>query len=267
MLYRHPATPWAELRVSVGSPHCYRMHTHAEYSIGIVDDGEAIFHHPAGPQKVQQGSVVLIEPNVIHACNPNPQHIWSYRMLFVQADWLHAQLAARQGCTEPVSARHFAERRSNDAATAGVVDQLCQPLTSAADAAALTQRLVQWLTGMLLPGAPDDLPPYPAFLQPALQRLHAGQNMGLSMGELARHCGMSPSQFSRRFKGAMGVAPAQYLQNLRVNGARRLIAAGASLAEAAHATGFADQAHMQRAFKQRHAMTPGSYAPRRRAPG
>jgi AraC-like DNA-binding protein len=40
-----------------------------------------------------------------------------------------------------------------------------------------------------------------------------------------------------------------------------------AVAEAARATGFADQTHMQRAFKQRYAMTPGSYAPRRRAPG
>lgn len=37
-------------------------------------------------------------------------------------------------------------------------------------------------------------------------------------------------------------------------------AQGQSLAQAAHAMGFADQAHLQRAFKAHHAATPGCYA-------
>lgn len=266
-VYRHPATPWTELRVSAHSSNCYRMHTHAEYSIGIVDEGEALFHHPGGPEKVQRGSVVLIEPDVIHACNPSQQHVWSYRMLFVEVSWLHAQIAAQQSRLEPVTALHFASRSINDPATSELVDQLCQPSTTDAAATQLTQQLAQWLASILLPGAPGDQPQYPVSLKPAMQRLHGGLNMGVTAGELARDCGMSPSQFTRRFKGVMGVAPAQYLQNLRVNGARRLIARGTSLAEAAHAMGFADQAHMQRAFKLRHAMTPGSYAPPRAALG
>jgi AraC-like DNA-binding protein len=135
-----------------------------------------------------------------------------------------------------------------------------------ADATQQTRQLAQWLACVLLPGAPFDQPQYPVFLEPALQRVHSGLDLGVTVGELARNCGMSPSQFTRRFKGVMGLAPAQYLQNLRVNGARRLIASGASLAEAAHAMGFADQAHMQRAFKLRHAMTPGSYAARQAEP-
>jgi AraC-like DNA-binding protein len=237
------------------------MHTHAEYSIGIVDDGEAVFHHPSGPEKVQRGSVVLIEPDVIHACNPNPQQVWSYRMLFVQANWLHAQIAVQQNCLESVTALHFASRSLNDGVTSSLVDQLCQPSTNDAVAAQQTQRLLQWLVNILMPGAASDLPPYAVILGPALQRLHSGLDCGVNVAELARSCAMSPSQFTRRFKAVMGLAPAHYLQNLRVNGARRLIACGTPLAEAAHAMGFADQAHMQRAFKLRHAMTPGNYAP------
>lgn len=243
------------------------MHTHAEYSIGIVDEGEAIFHHPGGPEKVQRGSVVLIEPDVIHACNPSQQQVWSYRMLFVEASWLHAQVTTQQRCLDPSAALHFASRTLHDPATSELVDQLCQPSATDAAATQLTQQLAQWLASILRSGAPGDQPSYPVFLEPALQRLHSGLDVGVTVGELARNCGMSPSQFTRHFKGVMGVAPAQYLQNLRVNGARRLIARGASLAEAAHAMGFADQAHMQRAFKLRHAMTPGSYAPPRAALG
>ena len=80
---------------------------------------------------------------------------------------------------------------------------------------------------------------------------------------LAQACAMSDSQFIRRFHAAFGMTPGGYLQNLRLNGARRLLSQGMALADAAHSMGFADQAHMQRAFKVHHAMTPGTYRRRR----
>jgi hypothetical protein len=58
--HRHPALPWAELRISRQSCYSYRLHMH-EYSIGIVDEGETLFHHDDGPEPIER-SVVLIEP-------------------------------------------------------------------------------------------------------------------------------------------------------------------------------------------------------------
>ena len=121
--HRHPAAPWVELRESRAAPHCYRLHMHAEYSIGIVDAGAAVFHHAGGPERVEAGSVVLIEPGVWHACNPEDGAPWAYRMLFVQADWLCAQLG--------VQALRFPARARHDAAAAQTVHRLCQPLDEA----------------------------------------------------------------------------------------------------------------------------------------
>src|SRR5258705_239646 len=125
--HRHPAAPWAELRDSARSPHCFRLHMHAEYSIGIVDAGRTVFHHAHGPQPVEAGGMVLIEPGAWHACNPDPGAPWSYRMLFVDADWLHARLG--------VAALRFPRRTLTDADIASLVDGLCRPVdgTAAAD--------------------------------------------------------------------------------------------------------------------------------------
>ncbi|MCY1557429.1 YSIRK-targeted surface antigen transcriptional regulator [compost metagenome] len=83
----------------------------------------------------------------------------------------------------------------------------------------------------------------------------------MTVQTLAERCGLHPTTFIRRFKAAVGVTPGEFLRDRQVNGARQLIASGVNLAEAAYAMGFADQAHMQRAFKARHAMTPGRFAP------
>ncbi len=50
--------------------------------VALVDDARAsaTFYHPSGPNRVKAKSVVLIEPNAVHSCNPLHGHIWSYRM-------------------------------------------------------------------------------------------------------------------------------------------------------------------------------------------
>ena len=257
--HRHPALPWAELRVSRQSCYSYRLHAHAQYSIGIVDEGETLFLHDDGPETLSAGSVVLIEPGVWHACNPAQVAAWSYRMLYVQADWLHAQLG--------VAGLRFVQRARHDAATTAAVQRLCQTLLEG-DAAAWTQALTALLRQPAIAhplAAPPALPASDAAVHHALQRLHRQPDATPSVQDLARAEGMSASRFIRHFKAATGVTPGAYRLNLRLNGARRLLAEGAALADAAHAMGFADQAHLQRAFKAHHALTPGRYAQGARA--
>ncbi|MCD0506285.1 helix-turn-helix transcriptional regulator, partial [Bordetella petrii] len=66
-------------------------------------------------------------------------------------------------------------------------------------------------------------------------------------------------QFIRACRAATGMTPHAYQLDLRIVRARRLLRGGLSLSRVAHELGFADQAHFQRAFKQRVAATPGTY--------
>ncbi|MDN5507137.1 MAG: AraC family transcriptional regulator, partial [Comamonas sp.] len=103
-------------------------------------------------------------------------------------------------------------------------------------------------------------PQPPDAVLPALQHMHRSPEDETSVQALALRCGMSPSRFIRRFRAVTGVTPGAYRLNLRLNGVRHLLAQGEPLASVAQQMGFADQAHMQRAFKAHHALTPGNYA-------
>lgn len=263
-MHRHPAAPWAALRVSVGTRDCYRPHSHLEYSVGIVDTGAADFSHPGGTQPVRAGSVVLIEPQVVHACNPVAGQPWSYRMLFVDAAWLHTAVAQVWSQPQAVPGLRFASRCVDDPAVRAQVHPLCQPLTRMADVQALAEALPRWLAGCMAPSAPQGILHVPEELQPALAVLEGDPEQRLSVQALAQVCDMSASRFVRRFQAVFGVTPGDYLRNQHLNGARRLLSQGSTLADAALAMGFADQAHLQRSFKAHHAMTPGAYrSPRR----
>jgi AraC-like DNA-binding protein len=82
----------------------------------------------------------------------------------------------------------------------------------------------------------------------------------VALADLARESGLSRFQVLRGFVKATGFTPHGYLMQRRIDLARRLIARGARLAEAAAESGFADQSHMTRTFVRKYGVSPGAYA-------
>jgi transcriptional regulator GlxA family with amidase domain len=81
-----------------------------------------------------------------------------------------------------------------------------------------------------------------------------------SVEAMAGRAGLSPRQFTRRFKTAFGVTPAAYLEILRLDEARQRLASGQDgLARIAHAVGFQSDDVFRRAFERRFGVTPSAY--------
>jgi transcriptional regulator GlxA family with amidase domain len=151
----------------------------------------------------------------------------------------------------------------DDPAVSAVVDRLCQPSPTPPPRRPGRGAAAR-LAGCLVAGPPQDAAPVPDELRPAIAAMQGEAGQRLTVQALAQACGMSAPRFIRRFQAVFGLTPGSYLQNQRLNGARRLLAQGSALADTAQAMGFADQAHLQRSFKAHHAMTPGDYRPPRR---
>lgn len=95
-------------------------------------------------------------------------------------------------------------------------------------------------------------------------RLHDDFTSTLSLDVLAREVGLSKFHVARCFKEATGVAPHQYQKLLRLQSARRHIERGVCVREAAAASGFSDEAHLSRSFREWLGVSPGLW---RRAVG
>ena len=82
----------------------------------------------------------------------------------------------------------------------------------------------------------------------------------LSVSALARRACMSPSHFNRGFKSVFGSTPAEFVENLRVNEARRRLSIPKrTLDTIAASVGFSDRDAFRRAFERRFGAKPRSY--------
>ncbi|MCL9998601.1 MAG: AraC family transcriptional regulator [Erythrobacter sp.] len=98
-----------------------------------------------------------------------------------------------------------------------------------------------WVAARLADSAPPD-----AVAHAATILARAGGRVPIR--ELAGRAGLSPRQFTRRFRSQVGVAPKLYARILRLDWVmkQRLATPQASWTELAHAAGYADQAHLIR---------------------
>ncbi|OWA34972.1 hypothetical protein B9G55_14640 [Saccharibacillus sp. O16] len=87
----------------------------------------------------------------------------------------------------------------------------------------------------------------------------------LPLEALAAELGLSPVQFTRRFRAAFGETPSRFLKTLRLERARRLLGdTELTLAEIAERCGYENGFYLSRVFTAENGIAPSEYRRRRR---
>lgn len=83
---------------------------------------------------------------------------------------------------------------------------------------------------------------------------------GIAVDRLASLCGVGSRQLERLFRDHVGLGPKRLARLVRFQAGLRAQEGGASLASAAHAAGYADQAHYAREFRAIAGVSPSAFA-------
>lgn len=249
--------PFAEARRAQHSRACYRAHTHATLSIGVVDAGTSTFRSGGARIELGAGSLVSVPAGCVHACNPTPGSAWSYQMLHLDAAWATEVLQRRNLPGLPTHA-HALHAPAAYAAFCALVATLFSsaPRTHKTEALAHFVADAPWRGGTPLVTAPAN--PSAAVAR-ALEALHQHPFDPWPLPVLARVAGITPQALVRAMRAATGLTPHAYQLDLRINAARQRLCAGEPLAAVAHGLGFYDQSHFHRSFRERVAATPRRY--------
>lgn len=248
--WRDSALPFVEARrVGDGRQVCYAAHSHESFSLGVITGGRSTYLSGTSQVEVGAGTTVLMNPGVVHTCNPIAGQGWSYLMLFVDMPWLKAlgfNLPAQTCSTSP--ALYSAVLQVFADLFDGNLD----------DREARLACFFNALPGYLQAATGKTQAHHPQ-LEAAAAFIRAHRTDPLTLQDICAASGLSRSYLIRTFAQRFGLTPHGYLLDQRVQYARAQLRTGRAIAEVALEAGFADQAHLQRAFKQHLAATPGHY--------
>ena len=101
---------------------------------------------------------------------------------------------------------------------------------------------------------------HPDWISGVLRIIHSGYRERITLDEIATEVAVHPTQISTTFRRTIGKTVGEFIRSLRVEYAcQQLTGSEESLAEIAAASGFSDQSHMTRVFRQSLGVTPGEF--------
>jgi AraC-like DNA-binding protein len=237
----HELPLWPPLLATRGPGSKSEAHAHHAMHLVLAIEGELeVRAPPSGPPKAAAG--VLTAPDAKHAIDARGVEV--VLVFFDPESDVGAALG--QVFNGPIRLVSEAERRT-------LVRDLDPRAIMRAEGAEWTRRLVQVLGA---PRVSARRAVHPR-VRKALRVLRAsGTEDGTSLEALAESVGLSPGRLMHVFTESVGVPLRPYLAWLKLQRAAGAIVSGVPLAEAAHAAGFADAAHMTRTFRRMFGVAP-----------
>jgi AraC-like DNA-binding protein len=246
--------------------HVYHRHSHDTYSLGLTESGAQAFTCRGGGHVSTTGMVMAFNPDDPHDGHAATGTGFTYRMIHLAPALLTGLLADLTGTAAGMPL--FAEPVLTDPALAAALRRLHRSLTGPASPLEQSERLaaVAALAARHVSGPRQDLPraglatgDQAAAADRIRTFLHDDGAAEATLADVAAAAGCSRFVAYRAFRDRYGLPPSEYQRLLRLRAARRALAGGAALADAAAATGFADQAHLSRWFRRCYGITPGAY--------
>jgi AraC-like DNA-binding protein len=241
----------------------FARHSHDEYALGVITSGVLGFEYRGEYVRAGAGEVNVVVPGEIHTGEPALGEAWGYRMFYIEPAVMRdvaCQLGRGAG---PLP--FFRAGVIRDALLAATIAELhmdlhARRISQLEAQSRLIALLAAWTRrhGEAARRLPRNSAHAPDVAR-AREFLDGCWQRKPTLNDLAAVAQLSPYQLLRAFVRSYGLPPHAYLIQRQLREARRLLDTGASIAEVAHACGFADQSHLHRHFKRTWGVTPGQY--------
>jgi AraC-like DNA-binding protein len=241
----------------------YAPHRHDTYTVALTESGVQEFGYRGTVHRSLAGQVVVLHPDEPHDGRAGTADGFGYRTLYVEPAVLLEAVQAidARARTLPFVPHPVLDDAGLAGVLAGAFDGALEPLRAQALTWGVAQALCR-ATGHSLGSG--------ALALPALQRvrefLTAECLRVVRASELEAISGLSRFALCAQFKRGFGTTPYRYLLMRRLEALRERLPNGERLSALALDCGFADQAHMSRAFRSGVGLTPRQFVALHRTP-
>lgn len=244
----------------------YGRHMHDQFGIGVISRGAQVSLSGRGMVEAEAGDIITVNPGEVHDGAPVGDGGRAWQMLYFEpqtvSDVFRDMTEGRTGNLElshpVIRSRIGADRFRSLFAAMTACSGTAQPMQAEEHLFLLLAQLVESRKTV------KEARFVSKAIEAARSKIEDETAASITLDDLARLGGISRFQMLRGFVRATGLTPHAYMIQRRLLMAKRLIARGVGLAEAAGSSGFADQSHMTRLFVRTYGMSPGCYAAARR---
>ena len=223
-------------------------HWHPCYELLFVFGGEAMQEVDGRKFPLRAGDTLLITSGAVHATSATEEDCYIGVMAFLHPRPLPTIRLAAGGC--PEMERIFSR-----------IQEECTLRRPGSEA--IVQGLLLQALGLLERHGSPLAEPAPGPGNGEGRRieeyLRANLSRGLTLRSVADFAGYSPAYLSRRFSDMMGMPFKQYVDRMKLQAARGLLADGFTAGETALALGYETPSSFCRAFKRLTGQTPSEY--------
>jgi AraC-like DNA-binding protein len=244
--------------------HTFAAHLHEGYAIGVVQRGAITTSFRHAHYHIPAGTIIVINPGELHTGEAASDQGWTYRMFYPRANLM--QRLASELANRPRGLPFFPSPVIHDDYLAGLLLNLHITLEDQTRPQLERESLFRWAMAQLIARHADDIALMGQVkisrrsVKQIQEYIEAHYADDLSLPQLAALVHLTPCYMLRLFTKVMGMPPHAYLTQVRLKQAKRLLARGQPIADVAYQTGFTDQSHLTKRFKQMYGITPGQYS-------
>lgn len=252
----HPSMPFEPIeRVAnrlVGT--AFSPHRHDTYTIALTMAGVQAFNYRGAVRHSLPGQVLVLHPDELHDGHSCDEAGFRYWAAYVPPAHIQTVLGG-------VDLPFVVDGVSTNSALIAAAFNMVVDCAGIDDPAAYEDALYDLAHAMTdAVGRPATVRTADrAAVMQAREFLEHNVVSGARLDQLEQVTGCDRWQLSRDFRATLGTSPYRYLQHRRVDLAKRLLRQGATLADAAHGAGFADQSHFGRTFRKAVGLSPGEW--------
>lgn len=236
----------------------FPVHFHSHYLVGCLTKGKRILQTGKKEYELKPFELVALNPWQAHACRGNAQAVSEWICVHISQDLMTdilqtGKLPHRFGTiihASPDSARMFLEfmellRNNQSRAAKRKLFNLLRTLLLADNSIAIAEKAKFNTDNPKLENLREILGKMP--------------ETSMSLDDMAKLTGLSRYSLLRKFADFTGMTPWRYLEMMRLEKAKNMLKAGYAIADCALASGFHDQSHFHKNFREFLGITPGIY--------
>ena len=264
IFFKNDKLPFVESRYVVDSDYNYDEHFHETLSIGAIEEGRVEYIHQNDKFVLKPNELSIINPNIMHSCNPTEDEARTYHMIYLDTVWckgLQEMIFENVDCYIPIDKVQIKDKVLFDKYIKLNYLLLDNSIFYLEKEEKLQEYFIELFTKYCKIKEKKVLHIKNKESKIEKAKLYIENNClnNLIIKDISDYVELSEFHFIKLFKQQLHISPHKYLLNCKINRAKVLLSKGMNTIDVAYEVGFYDQSHFSKVFKRYVAATPNEY--------